>query len=191
MGFAAALVLAMGAIGVALVTGVGLTRPKVAAAATVTPIVPKYPAGWTHYVAPDSTYDVVGPGTPVARTHTSVNGPVAAVRFSDASARTFLVESFTLPSTLSSKSETAALTAVQQQLLRGLIGQTADEEQLSDAGHPGSGISVALNGVSYDLRVFIASGRVYEVLATKPESDTSRAPKTFVDSFGLLGASVN
>ena len=72
-------------------------------------------------------------------------------------------------------------------LLRPLVGRVADEEMDLEAdGYPGFGLTITAEGTTYNVRLFAAAGRLFQVVGSAPAGSTGVADATaFVDSFQL------
>ena len=83
--------------------------------------------------------------------------------------------------------DTEALQQGKVGLLRPLVGRVADEEvDLTDNGYPGFGLTITVDGTTYDVRLFAASGRLFQVVGSAPAGSSSVQDATaFVESFQL------
>jgi hypothetical protein len=139
------------------------------------------PVGWTAYTPDDGSFQVTGPSTVHASTLTTGIGPARRAEFGDGSM------SVTWLATPAAGSDREALLAGKSSLLRPLVGRLADEEvDLVDAGHPGFGLLITIEGTSYDVRLFAANGRLFQVVGQAPAGSSAMANAiAFVDSFQL------
>jgi len=139
------------------------------------------PPGGSPYTALDGTFQVVAPAGARASVVTTGIGPARRVEFGDGSL------SVTWLASPARGSDEASLQAGKASLLRPLAGRTADEEvDLEDAGHPGFGLLITLNGTSYDVRLFASDGRLFQVVGSAPAGSAQVDDAIrFVDSFHL------
>jgi hypothetical protein len=170
------------AIAAALVAlPLGIARSRANASSTTAAASPTGPAGWARYSPDDNSFQVQAPGDADASTLTTGIGPARRVEFDSGSlAVTWLAAP-------SGASDTEALQAGEESLLRPLVGRVADEEvDLVDDGHPGFGLLLTIGGTSYDVRLFAANGRLFQVVGQAPAGSSQMDDAVaFVDSFQL------
>ena len=72
--------------------------------------------------------------------------------------------------------DTEALQQGKVGLLRPLVGRVADEEvDLTDEGYPGFGLTITVEGTTYVVRLFAASGRLFQVVGSAPAGSSGVA----------------
>lgn len=172
------------AIAAALVViplGAARSRGNAAGGASARPSAAVIPAGWAVYSAVDGSFQLTGPsGVRVSGLTTGI-GPAQRAEFGDG---TLSVTWLNAPV---AGSDAQALEAGKASLLRPLVGRLADEEvDLLDAGHPGFGLLITIEGTSYDVRLFAANGRLFQVVGQAPAGSPQVDDAVrFVDSFQL------
>jgi hypothetical protein len=172
---AALLVLAMGAIPFH-----GLILHVTAPAPEPGGVTPPHPVGWERFLAPDGTFEVIGPATPAVSEISTELGAAHEALFSDG------LRVVWSDAPVSHAPDRRILSDVWSRSIRPLVGLTADEEaDLVDAGHPGFGISVTSDGRHLAMRVFVAGGRFFEVVGIGPGRGEDSDAETFVRSFLL------
>jgi hypothetical protein len=171
--------LAVAAALVLLPLGIARSRANASPAATQAPSAVR--AGWTTYTPQDGSFQVLAPSAARLSTLSTGIGPARRVEFGDGS---MSVTWLTAPI---GSSDASALQAGKESLLRPLVGRLADEEvDLVDDGHPGFGLLITIEGTSYDVRLFAANGRLFQVVGQAPAGSPQVADATaFVDSFRL------
>jgi hypothetical protein len=142
---------------------------------------PTGPHGWTAFSPSDHAFQVVAPaGAQTSILNTSM-GPAHQADFASGA---YTVTWLDVPLGVT---DTEALQRGKAGLLRPLIGRVADEEDdLTDNGHPGFGLIITVDGTTYDVRLFAASGRLFQVVGSAPAGSSSvQDAAAFVESFQL------
>jgi hypothetical protein len=168
-------------IGMAVVAiPIGVARSRSAAARPSASAAPSH-AGWAPYSPTDASFQVLGPAGAQTSVLSTGIGPAHRATFAGGS------YSVTWLDAPVQGTDEEALQAGKESLLRPLVGRVADEEvDLVDAGHPGFGLLVTINGTSYDVRLFAANGRLFQVVGSAPSGSTEMSSAIdFVDSFEL------
>ncbi len=139
------------------------------------------PAGWVPYTPADRSFTVTGPDGARASVLNTSMGPANQTRFGDGS------YSVTWLRTAVGVSDSQALQQAKIGLLRPLVGRLADEEvDLEDNGHPGFGLVITVENTTYDVRLFAAEGKVFQVVGAAAAASTQLADAAaFVGSFQL------
>jgi hypothetical protein len=160
---------------------IGIARSRANASPAAATASPAGPAGWAPYTPDDGSFQVEAPGDAHASTLTTGIGPARRVEFGGGS---LAVTWLTAPS---GSSDAEALRAGEESLLRPLVGRVADEEvDLVDEGHPGFGLLLTIGGTSYDVRLFAANGRLFQVVGQAPAGSAQMGDAiAFVESFQL------
>ena len=173
--------LAVAAALIVLPTGISRSRANAAGSSGQTQPQSSVPAGWSTYAPDDGTFSVIAPTTVHSSTLTTGIGPARRAEFGDGSL------SVTWLNAPSAGSDQQALQEGEASLLQPLVGRMADEEvQLVDEGHPGFGLLITLQGTSYDVRLFAANGRLFQVVGQAPAGSPQVDDAIrFVDSFHL------
>ena len=173
LGFAIAVVAAMALI------PLGISRSRTAASPSANG--PTGPPGWTTFSPSDRAFQVFGPaGAQTSILNTSM-GPAHEADFASGA---YTVTWLDVPLGVT---DSEALQQGKVGLLRPLVGRVADEEvELTDNGYPGFGLTISVDGTTYDVRLFAASGQLFQVVGSAPEGSSSvQDAKAFVDSFQL------
>jgi len=172
--------LAIAAALIVVPIGVARSRANASTRASPGPSVAATP-GWRTYTPDDGSFQVTGPEQVHSSTLTTGIGPARRVEFGDG---TLSVTWLDAPGF---GSDAQALEAGKSSLLRPLVGRMADEEvDLLDNGHPGFGLLITIEGTSYDVRLFAANGRLFQVVGQAPAGSPQVADAIrFVDSFEL------
>ena len=175
-------------VGVAIPFGVHAARSAVkptprATAAAPAGSTPVLPPGWQSFVAPDGSFDLIGPADATTSAVQTVFGAAHVAKFSGGA----LTVAWTDRSVSRGVPDPQLLTQEVSRIVQPIVGRTADqEEQLSDGGHPGYGLVFTVQGTEYRIRVFAARGRLYEITSvTQAGSIASKDAQRFVDSFEL------
>lgn len=158
----------------------GISRSRDAAASPSTS-VPAGPSGWTTFTPSDHAFQVLGPaGAQTSILNTSM-GPAHQATFASGA---YTVTWLDVPLGVT---DTEALQQGKVGLLRPLVGRVADEEvDLSDSGYPGFGLTITVDGTTYNVRLFAAAGRLFQVVGSAPAgSSGAQDAAKFVDSFEL------
>lgn len=173
--------LAISAALVVVPIGVARSRANAAHGASPEPSTSAVPSGWAPYSPDDGSFQVTGPSGVQTSALTTGIGPAHRAEFGDG---TLSVTWLNAPV---AGTDAQALEAGKASLLRPLVGRLADEEvDLLDAGHPGFGLLITIEGTSYDVRLFAADGRLYQVVGQAPAGSPQVDDAVrFVDSFQL------
>ena len=139
------------------------------------------PTDWTTFTPTDQAFQVVGPTGAKTSVLTTSMGPADRAEFSGGA---YSVTWLDMPLGVS---DAEALQQGMVGLLRPLVGRVADEEvDLEDAGYPGFGLTITVENTTYDVRLFAAAGRLFQVVGSAPAgSATIAEASSFVDSFEL------
>ena len=162
----------------------GVARSKAAAALSSTSAAAPTgatPSDWATFAPTDQAFQVVGP----AAVQTSVlNTSMGPAHKADFAGGAYTVTWLDVPLGLS---DAEALQQGKVGLLRPLVGHVADEEvDLEDGGYPGFGLTITVGNTTYDVRLFAAAGRLFQVVGTAPAGSSQVPDATaFVDSFQL------
>jgi hypothetical protein len=173
------------AIAVALIAlPVGIARSRANATPTAATTAAVTPTGWAPYIPDDGSFQVGAPGDAHTSTLSTGIGSARRVEFHGGAL------SVTWLAAPSDGSDAEALRAGEESLLRPLVGRVADEEvDLVDDGHPGFGLLITIAGTSYDVRLFAADGRLFQVVGQAPAGSPQMGDAiAFVDSFQLRSA---
>jgi len=172
--FSVAIVAAM----IALPIGIARSRSDTTPAAAASPAAP---VGWAPFTPDDGSFQIDAPGDARTSSLTTGIGLAQRVEFDGGSL------SVTWLAAPSAASDAEALRAGEESLLRPLVGRVADEEvDLVDDGHVAEALGQAVGGTSYDVRLFAANGRLFQVVGQAPAGSPQMADAVaFVDSFQL------
>ena len=157
----------------------GISRSRTAASPSAS--ARTVPPGWTAFSPSDRAFQVVGPaGAQTSILNTSM-GPAHQADFASGA---FTVTWLDVPLGVT---DTQALQQGKAGLLRPLVGRVADEEaDLTDNGYPGFGLTITVDGTTYDVRLFAASGRLFQVVGSASVGSSSvQDARAFVESFQL------
>jgi hypothetical protein len=171
--------LAIAAALIVIPSGVARSRSQASTGASTAPSTT--PDGWKPYTSDDGSFRVTAPSDVRPSTLTTGIGPARRAEFGDG---TLSVTWLDAPL---AGTDSQALQAGKASLLRPLVGRTADEEvDLVDDGHPGFGLLITIEGTSYDVRLFAANGRLFQVVGQAPAGSPQVDDAIrFVDSFQL------
>ena len=177
LSFSVAIVIALAVI------PLGVARSRSAAAVSGAPAPAPVPsqAGWVPFIPSDQAFQVLGPAGARTSVLTTSMGPAHRTDFA---AGAYSVTWLDVPVGMS---DTEALQQGKVGLLRPLVGRVADEEMdLEAGGYPGFGLTITVEGTTYDVRLFAAAGRLFQVVGSAPAGSSTVGDATaFVDSFQL------
>jgi len=160
----------------------GIARSRSAAAASPSPsTAPGAQADWTTFAPTDHAFQVLGPAGPQTSILNTSMGPAHRTDFASGA---YSVTWLDVPLGVS---DTEALQQGKVGLLRPLVGHVADEEMDLEAnGYPGFGLTITVQGTTYDVRLFASAGRLFQIVGSAPAgSATVQDATAFVDSFEL------